>query len=104
MHSVLVPSPRSTRFRPSPQRVSMGLDSSRAYPNSEPLMPKGRALVIVMGQLRAASMTWDNFRKNVLEECDADLAVCVPGDECFDPSNPFYRHAKYRWIIPFVYT
>jgi hypothetical protein len=82
----------------------MGLDSSRANPKSEPLMPKGRALVIVMGQLRAASMTWDNFRKNVLEECDADLAVCVPGDECFDPSNPFYRHAKYRWIIPFVHT
>ncbi len=59
-----------------------------------------RTLVITLGQLRAHRLTWTNFRENVLDELGADLAVCVPDDAFFDFANPFYMHAKFRWIMP----
>lgn len=62
-------------------------------------MPR-RTLVVTLGQLRAHALTWENFRTNVLDELQADLAVCVPTDSFFDFTNPFYQHARYRWLVP----
>lgn len=59
-----------------------------------------RTLVVTLGQLRAHALTWSNFRQNVLEQLGADLAVCVPHDAHFDFTNPFYTHARYRWLVP----
>ncbi len=59
-----------------------------------------RTLVVTLGQLRAASVTWTPFKTFVLDELDADLAVCLRHDDHFDAFNPFYRHARYRWTAP----
>jgi hypothetical protein len=59
-----------------------------------------RTLVIVLGQLRAHQLTWENFKQNVLGQLDADLAVCVPDDAFFDRANPFYTNARFRWLVP----
>ncbi len=60
----------------------------------------GRTLVITLGQLRAHQLTWANFKENVLDQLNADLAVCVPNDAFFDFTNPFYVNARFRWLIP----
>ena len=59
-----------------------------------------RTLVIILGQLRAAQLTWNNFKENVLDQLGADLAVCVPDNSFFDFTNPFYVSARYRWLVP----
>jgi hypothetical protein len=59
-----------------------------------------RTLVVTLGQLRAHELTWTNFQENVLDQLGADLAVCVPDDEFFDPANPFYAGARFRWLVP----
>ena len=61
---------------------------------------KRRTLVITLGQLRAHQLTWNNFKENVLDQLDADLAVCVPDDTFFDRTNTFYVNARFRWLIP----
>jgi hypothetical protein len=63
-------------------------------------MVRSRTLVIVLGQLRAHQLTWANFKTNLLDQLGADLAVCVPNDASFDFTNPFYTHARFRWLIP----
>ena len=59
-----------------------------------------RVLVCILGQTRAHEITWDNFRRNVLEEIGADLAICVGFNAEYDTANPFHRHARYRWLLP----
>lgn len=59
-----------------------------------------RTLIITLGQLRAHQTTWPNFRELVLDQLGADLAVCVGADDLLDISNPFYRNARYRWVVP----
>jgi hypothetical protein len=57
-----------------------------------------RTLVVMLSQLRAHRLTWDNFRENVLEEIDGDLAVCVLADSHFDFTNPFYQVPSGVWL------
>jgi hypothetical protein len=59
-----------------------------------------RTLVITLGQLRAHKLTWDNFKKNLLDQLGADLAVCGTCHSEFDFTNQFYVNAKYRWLVP----
>jgi hypothetical protein len=59
-----------------------------------------RVLVCVLAQTRAHQLTWVNFKRNLLEELDADLALCIGVTEDYDYSNPFWQHAKYRWATP----
>ncbi len=61
---------------------------------------RGKTLVIVIGQLRAASRTFEPFRRHVLDALGADLAVCLTDDDRFDIFNPFYVAARYRWVAP----
>lgn len=57
----------------------------------------GKTLVIVLGETRASELTFDNFKKNVLDELEADLCVCIGVKNDYDYSNPFYSAAKYRF-------
>jgi hypothetical protein len=59
-----------------------------------------KALVVMLGQLRADKLTWESTKRNLLDELEADLAVCAPADSAFRFDNAFFREAKYKWIAP----
>jgi len=54
-------------------------------------------LVIILSETRASELTFDTFKKNVLDELNADLCVCIGVKPDYDYNNPFYTHAKYRF-------
>lgn len=61
---------------------------------------KQKTLVIVLGQARADKLTWASFKKNVLEELDADLALCVGESPMNNKSNLYWANAKFQWEVP----
>lgn len=54
-------------------------------------------LVIIIAETRAHEITFDNFKKNVIDELNADLCVCIGVKSDYDYSNPFYNLAKYKF-------
>ena len=56
-----------------------------------------RVLVCVIGQTRSHQLTWKGFKKHVLDELQADLALAIGVDDTYDYGNPFWQHARYRW-------
>ncbi len=58
------------------------------------------ALVIVLAETRAHEHTFELFKKNVLDNFQADLCLCVADNAREDTDNPFYRHARYIWRYP----
>jgi hypothetical protein len=56
-----------------------------------------RVLVCVLAQTHAHQLTFPRFKRQVLDELNADLAVALAIDENYDYANPFWQHAKYRW-------
>jgi hypothetical protein len=61
---------------------------------------KERVLVCILAQTRAHQLTWSRFKKNVLDELQADLALCIGVDKNYDYSNPFWNCARFRWASP----
>jgi len=57
-------------------------------------------LVIVLSETRASELTFHNFKKNVIDELNADLCVCIGVKPDYDYNNPFYQLAKYRFTYP----
>ena len=57
-----------------------------------------KTLVIVLGETRAAELTFQNFKKNVIDELEADLCICIGVKPGYDTNNPFYQLAKYRFL------
>jgi hypothetical protein len=57
-----------------------------------------RTLVIVLSETRASELTFDNFKKNVLDELNADLCVCIGVRPYYDYNDPFYKLAKYKFL------
>lgn len=55
-----------------------------------------RVLVVALAETRAHELTFDAFKRNLLDRLGADLALCV-GDGPREVPNPFYEHAKYVW-------
>ena len=58
-----------------------------------------KTLVIILGETRAHELTFENIKINLLDELDADLAICIgikPAQ--YDYNNPFYKLAKYRFL------
>lgn len=55
-------------------------------------------LVIVLSETRAHELTFDNFKKNVIDELNADLCICIGAKPDYDRDNPFYKLAKYKFI------
>lgn len=56
-----------------------------------------RVLAIILAETRASELTFELFRKNLLEPLKADLALCV-GDGKNETPNPFYEAAKHVWV------
>ena len=57
-----------------------------------------KTLVIVLSETRTSELTFDNFKKNVINELNADLCVCIGVKPDYDYDNPFYKLAKYRFL------
>ncbi|MBN2432794.1 MAG: hypothetical protein JXQ27_15065 [Acidobacteria bacterium] len=55
------------------------------------------ALVIILAETREHVLTFDLFKKNLLDIMNADLCLCVARNHREDTANPFYRHARYIW-------
>ena len=56
-----------------------------------------RVLVCILAQTRAHQVAWSSFKRHVLDELNADLALAITLDETYDYGNPYWQHAKYRW-------
>jgi hypothetical protein len=54
-------------------------------------------LVIILSETRSSELTFDNFKKNVIDELNADLCVCIGIKPDYDYNNPFYNLAKYKF-------
>ena len=63
-------------------------------------MAEQRTLVCVFAQTREHALVWKNFKKNVLDALNADLALCIAVPDDYDYSNPYWQHAKYKWTCP----
>jgi len=56
-----------------------------------------KTLVILLSETRASELTFDNFKKNVIDRLNADLCVCIGVKPDYDYENPFYKLAKHRF-------
>lgn len=54
-----------------------------------------KTLVCVIGQIRIPDVTWDRFKKYVLDELGADLALCIHRDSREEEVTPYHENAKY---------
>lgn len=59
-----------------------------------------RTLVCVLGETREHERTWSSFKKFVLDNLHADLALCIGVDSNYDFSNPFWQFARYKFSVP----
>ncbi|MEO8668907.1 MAG: hypothetical protein ABI399_10345 [Bauldia sp.] len=59
-----------------------------------------RVLVCILSQTRAHELTWPTFKHHVLDELNADLALCIGVDDTYDYANPFWQAARFRWTVP----
>lgn len=57
-------------------------------------------LVCILAETRAHKLTWINFKKNLLDAINADLALCISVTDSYDYINPFWQHAKFKWDAP----
>lgn len=57
-----------------------------------------KTLVIILSETRAHELSFDNFKKNVIDVLDADLCLCIGVKSDYDYTNPFYKLAKHRFI------
>ena len=55
-------------------------------------------LVIILSETRASELTFDNFKRNVIDELGADLCLCIGVKSDYDYSNPFYQLSKYKFL------
>ena len=59
-----------------------------------------RVLVCLLASTRGHELAFPSFKRQVLDELGADLALAVAIDENYDYSNRYWQHAKYRWAAP----
>ena len=57
-----------------------------------------KTLVIILSETRASELTFDNFKKNVIDELNADVCLCIGVKPEYDYNNPFYKLAKYKFL------
>ena len=58
-----------------------------------------KTLVCIIAQTRSHEVVWDNFKTNVLDELNADLALCIGVTKNYNFNNPFWKNAKFKWTI-----
>jgi hypothetical protein len=56
-----------------------------------------KTLVIVLSETRAHELTFDSFKKNVIDELNADLCLCIGVKPHYNYNNPFHTLAKYKF-------
>jgi hypothetical protein len=56
-----------------------------------------KTIVIVLSETRASEITFDNFKKNIIDELNADLCICIGVKPDYDYNNQFYNLAKYKF-------
>jgi hypothetical protein len=56
-----------------------------------------KVLVIVLSETRASELSFNSFKKNVIDELNADLCLCIGVKPDYDYNNPFYNLAKYKF-------
>ena len=59
-----------------------------------------RVLVCLLASTRAHQLTFPSFKRHVLDELNADLALALAIDESYDYANRYWQHAKYCWTAP----
>lgn len=57
-----------------------------------------KTLVIILSETRASDLTYTSFKKNVIDELNADLCVCIGVKEDYDYNDPFFKEAKYKFL------
>ena len=57
-----------------------------------------KTLVVILSETRASELTFDSFKKNVIDELNADLCLCIGVKSDYDYNNSFYNLAKYKKI------
>jgi hypothetical protein len=57
-----------------------------------------KTLVIILSETRESELTFDNFKKNVIDELNAELCICIGVKPEYDYNNPFYQLAKYKFL------
>eukprot|EP01084_Bolivina_argentea_P236796 398108_1 len=69
------------------------------YTNSKyhNISKESNCLIILFGQARASNITFESFKRHLLEPTSCDLALSVGLDTDRD-TNPFYKAADYVWI------
>ena len=63
-------------------------------------MRSPRTLVCILSQTREHEVVWHNFKVNVLDFLNADLALSIAVPSDYDYDNPYWQHAKYKWTSP----
>jgi hypothetical protein len=56
-----------------------------------------KTIVIVLSETRASELTFDSFKKNVIDELNADLCICIGVKPDYNYDDPFYKLAKYKF-------
>ena len=57
-----------------------------------------KTLVIILSETRASELTFDSFKKNIIDDLNADLCLCIGVKSDYDYNNPFYQLAKYKFV------
>lgn len=57
-----------------------------------------KTLVIILSETRTSELTFNNFKKNVIDELNADLCVCIGVKPNYNYDDPFYQLAKYKFL------
>ncbi len=57
-----------------------------------------KTLVIILSETRAHEITFDNFKKNVIDRLNADLCLCIGVKPDYNYSNPLFKLAKYKFL------
>jgi len=65
---------------------------------SEDIVTNPKTLVIILSETRAHELTFDNFKKNVIDELNADLCLCIGTKSDYNYDNPYYKLAKYHFL------
>lgn len=57
-----------------------------------------KTLVIILSETRSYELTFESFKKNIIDELNADLCLCIGIKPDYDYNNPFYNLAKYKFL------
>jgi hypothetical protein len=55
-------------------------------------------LVIILSETPNYELTFASFKKNVIDELNADLCLCIGVNSDYDYTNPFYKLSKYKFL------